>query len=448
MTAPRLHLRLLTLVLLLLCVGWLALWFYLYANANDTAARDVERQLNDTALSLLLGWNQGQKSADGQGTIFNRELGDLPEFELRSQSGEVMVRSRHFPLSSAQTQALEAGFSQHTINGIRWRVFAVQDPSSGRSALVAVPLEVVAQRGTELASAFLTPLLVALPVFGILICLGIWQGLRPLRQISQKLSEVDLDRLDPLRIDLRGVPREMRAPVLAINHLMRRVRDAMASQRAFTSATGHELRTPLAGFKSQVQVALRANEQADKDRALKKLAGAIDGMKRIVDHLLILARVDPVQPQLETAEIDLVALIEKSLTERENAFQTKALKPALDVAAPDARMRGDATLIGSLIGNLLDNAIRHSPTEGHVWVQLALKNGGLELRISDQGSGIPKEQRENVFENFYREPDQRETGSGLGLGIVRAVVLAHGGSVDIVDGPQQGACFMVWLPKN
>ncbi|MBC7183580.1 MAG: ATP-binding protein [Marinobacter sp.] len=111
-------------------------------------------------------------------------------------------------------------------------------------------------------------------------------------------------------------------------------------------------------------------------------------------------------------------------------------------------IEGDATLIRSLIGNLLDNAIRYSPTGGRILVRIDAAGEGCELRVSDQGPGIPDDQQAEVFENFYREPDQRKTGSGLGLGIVRAVALAHGGFVEIVDGPQEGLCVRVWLPKN
>ncbi|KMQ72908.1 sensor histidine kinase [Marinobacter subterrani] len=446
--APRIHLRLLVMVLLLLSAGWLMLWFYLSSSAANTAAKDVDHQLNQAAFSLLMGLNQGLAGGDATGSTPERKPDELPEFELLSESGDVLVRSRRFPLTETQPGQLEAGYSRPRINGIPWRVLTVRDPANGRYVRVAVPLETVAQRGSELASAFVTPLLVALPVLGILVCLGIWQGLRPLRELSVKLSETEVDRLQPLAIDLKRVPREMQAPVLAINRLIRRVREAMASHRAFTSAMGHELRTPLAGFKSQVQVALRSDSQADKDRSLKKLAGAIDGMDRIVDHLLILARVDPVQPQLEASEIDLAALAEKCLTERESLMQAKSLTPELDLAGERLRMQGDATLIGSLIGNLLDNAARYSPVGGRVLVQIAASDGGLELRVSDQGPGIPEGQRAEVFENFHREPDQRKTGSGLGLGIVRAIAQAHGGSVELVDGPQQGACIRVWLPAD
>ncbi|MEX0606334.1 MAG: ATP-binding protein [Marinobacter sp.] len=447
MIAPRIHLRLLVLVLLVLCAGWLVLWLYLTSSAVDTAAKDVDRKLNDTAFSLLMSWSDERTPGGGSEAAFNREPGQLPEFELRSETGEVLLRSRRFPMSSTQPQALNAGFSQDTINGVQWRVLTVRDSANRRYARVAVPLDTVVKRGSELTSVFVTPLLLALPVLGVLVCLGIWQGLRPLRQISQKLSETEIDRLNPLAIDVRRIPQEMRTPVLAINHLIRRVRDAMTSHRAFTSAMGHELRTPLAGFKTQVQVALRSDQQADKDRALKKLAGAIVGMERIVDHLLILARVDPVHPQLKTAEIDLPALVEKKLGELEGALQTKAITPELNITGGSLRMQGNTTLIGSLIGNLLDNAIRYSPIKGLIIIQIAPVSDGLELLVSDQGPGVPEEQRAEVFENFYRDPDQRKTGSGLGLGIVRAITLAHGGSVGIVDGHHQGACIRIWLPK-
>lgn len=446
--SPRLHLRLLVLVLLLLCVGWLGLWLYLSTNVSETAARDVDRQLNQAAFSLLLGWREGQAAAGGDETVVDPAQATLPEFELRSESGEVLVQSRRFPLSDTQSQALEAGFSQPTINGIQWRVLTLRDSPNGRFARVAVPLEAVAQRDSELASAFVTPLLLALPVLGILVSLGIWQALRPLRQIAEKVSETEVDCLEPLAIDLRGVPREMQPPVLAINRLIRRVRQAMVSHRAFTSAMGHELRTPLAGFKSQVQVALRSEQREDKDRSLNKLAAAIDGMERLVDHLLILARVDPVQSRLKMEQVDLSALAEQSLAERESRMQAKALKPELESSGASFSIEGDATLIGSLIGNLLDNAIRYSPTGGRVLVRIDSAGDGCECRVSDQGPGISDDQQADVFENFYREPDQRKTGSGLGLGIVRAVALAHGGSVEIVDGPQEGLCVRVWLPKK
>lgn len=443
-----LHLRLLALVLLVFCAGWIVLWLLLSASVSETAARDIDRQLSQAAFSLMTGWNERGAATRSGPTVLDDRPGQVPEFELRSSSGQLLVQSRRFPLTGVPAEGLVAGFTQPTINGTPWRVLTVQDDANGRYVRVAVPLSAVAERGSELSMAFVRPLALVLPGLGIVIGLGIWQVLRPLRQITRKLSETEVEQLEPLAIDLDRVPREMRPPVLAINRLIQRVRQALASHRAFTSAIGHELRTPLAGFKSQVQVALRSQQETEKDRSLSKLASGIEGMERIVDHLLILARVDPVQPQLKTRVFNLASLVEQSLADREGAIQARTLTAELALEGTGFQMRGDATLIESLVGNLLDNAIQYSPVSGRVLVQLSDLGEGLELRVSDQGPGIPEAQRAEVFENFYRAPEQRKTGSGLGLGIVRAIAQAHGGSVSLIESPQSGACIRVWLPSS
>jgi signal transduction histidine kinase len=268
---------------------------------------------------------------------------------------------------------------------------------------------------------------------------------RALRPVEQIRSEVDLIRSGELdrRVPETGAGDEIDQLAATMNRMLDRLEQTTERQRQFVSDASHELRSPLASIRTQLEVAV-----AHPDRlAWREVAAGVleEGgrMEALVDDLLALARAD--EGAVEASD-DVVALGEVARTEAAG----RASPPVFDVSdVADVAVRGDEGALRRVIRNLLDNAARHAVSV--VRVAMTPSEGAVLLAVEDDGSGIPDEERERVFERFTRLEEARTRdagGTGLGLAVVRAVVEAHGGSVRVVEGELGGARVEVWIPSR
>lgn len=234
----------------------------------------------------------------------------------------------------------------------------------------------------------------------------------------------------------------------SINALLHSVDESAARERAFIADAAHELRTPLAAMRVNVE-ALQSQTADDNQRAL--LSGIVSSSNRatrLVAQLLLLMRSDTsAQPGAEKVVLD--QLLQDRLAILSPLANTRQVELELHADA-DVIIHGRPENLVSLIDNLVENAIKYSPAQGSVTVQLRrqqTKAGIAELRIIDQGPGIPLALRERVFDRFFRITDQTQNGSGLGLAIARSVVLQHGGQITLEDGIDgHGLQVVVTLP--
>lgn len=276
---------------------------------------------------------------------------------------------------------------------------------------------------------------------GGLAWFSISNGLAPLAQLRSALNRRERADLAPL--DPAATPRELAAVVVAFNSLLERLASAARAQDAFLADVAHQLRTPLAGAKLQLEW-LAARHQADPEsgHALSLMKQANERMIRQTSQLLALARAEPSRSIRASFEsLDLAALVAESV----QLFVTQAAGRGIDLgfelaAAP---LRGERFMLRDLVDNLVDNALRYTPHGASVTVRTRMGADGAVLEVEDSGPGIPAAKRARVFQRHVRL-DQQSSGSGLGLAIVRDIARVHGASAAVTDAPgPSGALFIV-----
>ena len=329
------------------------------------------------------------------------------------------------------------GYSTVHRNDRDWRVYTlVQGTHALQVAQAQDEREAIA---TNTAVRALLPFVVLLPLFGALIWFAVGRGLRPLYAMSRAVAKRRPDALAPLAE--RALPEELQPLALSLNDLLARLDAALSAQRRFTAEAAHELRTPLAALQLQLDVARRANDGSARAAAYDDLDAGVARASHLVEQLLTLARIEPEALATRAAECDLVALAKEAIVARGGLAARKGVDLGLAREAP-VHVRGDAANLSTLLSNLLDNALRHTPAGGRVDVAVDDEGGAAVLSVSDTGPGIPAEERERVFDRFYRGAGSSEPGSGLGLSIVKRIADAHQAAISLRD-PEHGSGLVV-----
>jgi two-component system OmpR family sensor kinase len=276
---------------------------------------------------------------------------------------------------------------------------------------------------------------VLFPLLGPMIWFGVGRGLSPLDSMSRALGKRRPDALAPLAE--RGLPDELKPLAASVNALLARLDAALGAQRRFTADAAHELRTPLAALKLQLDVARRVGDDPARTAAYDDLDEGVARASHLVDQLLTLARVEPEALAAHAADCDLVALAKEAIVARGALAAAKRIDLGLARESP-ATVRGDAASLAILLSNLLDNALRYTPEGGRVDVFVERGDEGTAiLTVADTGPGIPADERERVFDRCYRGVGAGATGSGLGLSIVKRIADAHGATLAL-DAPAEG----------
>ncbi|TIQ34462.1 MAG: sensor histidine kinase [Mesorhizobium sp.] len=280
-------------------------------------------------------------------------------------------------------------------------------------------------------------------IAGVFVLLGLRRGLAPLIRLRDAVRSPDRSDLDP--VEVPGAQSEIRPLIDALNAYMERVRAQIAAQRRFIANAAHQLRTPLALMSTQASYALRETAADQRQEALVALQASSGRLARLAEQLLTLSRAEPGSRRPRADRIDLTEAARQVLESQAPKAVERNIDLGLEETGPVAVI-GDGTMLREMIVNLVDNALRYSKPGGSVTVKLAASNGAAELTVTDAGPGIPAEEREHVFERFYRIAGASEEGSGLGLAIVREVVENAGGSVTLGDAAGGGLKVEVRLP--
>jgi two-component system, OmpR family, sensor histidine kinase QseC len=228
---------------------------------------------------------------------------------------------------------------------------------------------------------------------------------------------------------------------------LERMRETLAYERRFTSDAAHELRTPLAAIRANTQVMQAARTPEEFTTAAVNLLASVDRSGRLIEQLLALARVDASASLPQRFEVvDLAPLVHAQIAEHERFAARRRVE--IEASTEPARVRGDRELLGVLLRNLVDNAIRYSRPDTRVVISCDTLADGVELAINDEGVGVLPEERARIFERFYRASGTHDYGSGLGLSIVKRIADLHGASITVSTGAgQRGSCFALWFPK-
>jgi len=421
--------RLLALLLGGFVVAWGAVAATSYVDARHEINELFDAQLAESAQLLLAQVGDEPEEIEVPEHELRHKYQRNVVFQVRDRRGRIVLRS-----AGAPTEALGGardGFDTQAVAGRRWRTFTVADDHHGVRVVVGERDDVRAELARHIALGMLNPLLYALPAFGVLIWLGVGRSLRPLGRLAGTVESRAAENLSP--VDAQGAPREVAPLVGSLNRLFARVREAFEKERRFTDDAAHELRTPLAAIKTHAQVALAAREDAERRRALESIVRGADRAAHLADQLLTLARLDKDAVAPGAASVAVRAIAADIVAQ----LAPWALGKGVDVAleeGPDAVVRGDAALLGVMLRNLLDNAIRYTPAGGQVRVRVTEAAGRATCEVEDTGPGIPAADRPRVFERFYRALGTDEEGSGLGLSIVQRIAELHGAEIELAAG--------------
>ncbi|WP_439686827.1 Sensor protein QseC [Cupriavidus oxalaticus] len=344
-------------------------------------------------------------------------------------SGRSLYLSHSHPALPARA---ELGFSNVTTQQGEWRLYSMQ---LGPTVVqIAQPMSARRTLAARMALRTVAPLLLLLPLLGWLVWMAVGRGLRPLREIAAEVRARDATTLEPLAV--RRMPDEIAPLSAALNQLLARLSHAIDTQRAFVADAAHALRTPLAALQLQAQLVERADSGAARDEAVAKLRQGLERLTHLVTQLLTLARQEPGAATPPREPVDLRALAAGVVAELSQAALDRDIDLGVDGdAGAAAIVHGDADALRILLTNLLDNALAYVPAGSRIDVQVARGGDGrpVELVVSDNGPGIPAEERERVFDRFYRLPEAPTGGSGLGLAIVAEIAQSHGARVALED---------------
>ncbi len=404
--------------------AWLATLAFSYVDAHHEIDELLDAQLVQVGQTLLALAAEADDDIAEEGEIGHKYQKRL-RFQVWTRHGELLLRSADAPDSPMATAD---GFSEVVeADGKhgRWRYYSQWDAKRKLRVEVGENHHVRDELVGHIAWRLLVPALFGLPLLGAWIWLATRRGLAPLREVARDIAGREPTRLAP--VAPAAAPEEIRPLVEAINGLFGRVEAALESERRFTADAAHELRTPLAALTAQAQVAARARDEAERSHALEQLAAGTLRAARLVDQLLTLARVDCERTQRPAQPVALDRLAEETCAA--HGAQALAKDIALELEAEPATVAGDPSLLGMLLRNLVDNAIRYTPAGGRVVVRVGADGDGVRLVVADSGPGIPEGERERVFERFHRLAGQDIEGSGLGLSIVRRIAELHGASI-------------------
>jgi two-component system sensor histidine kinase QseC len=348
-------------------------------------------------------------------------------FQVVASDGALLLLSDNAP--DAALAPLVAGFSERRIGAETWRTFALAG-ARDRWFLVAERSDIRDELAREIALGTALPHLLALPLLALLVALIVNWGTRSIARVAADVEQRPADRLEP--IDPERVPREMKGLVTALNGLFARVAAAIEREQRFTADAAHELRTPISALKLHAENLAGSRDEAQRLASLDGLMRGIRRCERLVAQLLQLNRLERSGERLALARCDLARIVRDCAAEL--APEALARGCELLVVAPESMgMQGDSTLLGVLVRNLVDNAIRHGGQGEEVRVSLGLATGGVLLEVEDQGPGVPAAERAAVFERFRRGEGALAAGSGLGLSIAARVVELHRGRIELAD---------------
>jgi two-component system sensor histidine kinase TctE len=439
-----------------LCILWLISAYIDYDIAKRYVNVAYDRALLESALDI------GRQVRVLRGRIYvdlpevaiqmlrTRETGQL-YYLVTGPDGEYITGEPDIQPARA-TPTGQAHYFDHVYRGQAVRVAAIQLPVETEDVRGQVTVHVLENQSPrlelirELAAGFALPqALVAICAFFV-IWYSVTRALAPLAILRQEIEQRSHRDLSPL--PAARVPSEVRPLIESMNALLQRLSTALTSQQRFIADAAHQLRTPIAGLRTQTELALRLSSPEAVRATLAQLQTAAEHATHLVNQLLSLARAEPSAEQTQTMELlDMTALARDTTTE----WVPRALALGIDLGFEGPHtplhIKGDDFLLHEMLGNLIDNAVRYTQRGGNVTVRLTQAQDAIEIGVEDNGPGIPENEREAVLERFHRVLGTGVDGCGLGLAIVREIVLRHGGHIRLLAGPgNRGTLAQVDLP--
>jgi two-component system, OmpR family, sensor histidine kinase TctE len=419
---------------LVVLLGVAAIAGYPIALFPATAAYDWA--LMDTALSLsrLIGERDStnaqvvSRSAD---ILLRTDQFDHIYYAVHDERGNLIAGDVHLTPPPAHALGSSELYYDRRLNEERVRVAALRVVLKGTPVVVQVAETLVKRQ--RLVTRILTSMIVTEVTLVIIVVLLVWfgigKGLQPLHALRAELESRSPRDLRP--VPENHAPIEVQPVVHALNHLLGRLAAAVQAQQQFVANAAHQLRTPLAGLRMQVEYALRQENPQEWRRTLQTLKPATERAAHLANQLLTLARAEVGAERVHTMRpVDLSAVVEEGA----GVWIPSAIAKEIDLGMElkPAPVSGDPVLIGEILANLVHNAIAYTPVGGSITIRTSVRNSEAILEVEDDGVGIPVAERAQVFKRFHRVDGSPGEGAGLGLAIVQEIAHVHGGHAEIL----------------
>lgn len=430
-------------LLLSLLTAAAAIWILTGVKAYRDALHEVDELLDAhlaQSAALLLAQSGDLDEIDTEHLPLLHKYARRVAFQVWEDGDKLLLHSLNAP--NTRLSARDDGFADERIGNRRWRVYSVW--SDDLLIQVAEEDRARAAIARGVGRNLILPLLLGLPLLGAMIGWSVQRSLRPLVDLSAQVGRRAPDHLAPLLI-ADDMPSELRPLVDRLNVLLARLSASFEAERRITADVAHELRTPIAGLKAQAQVVQRAASDAEREQALHKVIRACDRAARLIDQLLILARLEPAHLRSSGGPVELRALAASIAADLAPQALQRGIE--LSVEGADAPVHGYADLLAVLLRNLVDNAVRYSPDHTHVRIRVTSDQGSTRLQVIDQGPGIDASQHDKLGQRFQRLGRADLGGTGLGLSIARRIAALHGATLGFDTGDAaRGLCVTVSFP--
>lgn len=418
-----LRLRLFAMLLAATGIIWLAAVVWIYVGSREEVEHVLDTRLQEAA-RMVASLASGFDNLPGGSTpAAVQPLGSY-ERQLSCQIWSLDGRRMVAKSSGAPDQQLSpaaSGFSDRVIDGEPWRVFSVEDADHNLRVMVGDRVGLRERLVTDLIKGLLLPALLIAPLLGAAIWASVGQGLRPLRQMAQDLRAREPD--DMRHVETERAPTEVRPLAVALNGLLSSVEAARRHEREVTAFAAHELRTPLAGLKTQAQVALAANDPKVVRGALEQIVTAVDRSTRLVRQLLTIARLDSDTIDAPLAPVAVGTILEEIVAATPRHERTTV---TIDESVRTMMLNTNAECLQLALRNLHENAVQHMHEGRVVWTAR-----GNAIAIEDEGPGIPADELDQIGRRFFRGRLRSPLGSGLGLAIVKLALAKIGAQLTI-----------------
>jgi two-component system sensor histidine kinase QseC len=343
------------------------------------------------------------------------------------EAGELREHSANAP--QEPLSELVSGYGYRNFGDYRWRTYALAAPRAARWILTAERIDTRNELAEGIILESVVPVVLALPLAGLLIWFVVGHGLAPLHRLADRLRDKRADDLGPLPREEQ--PRELMQVITSINGLLRRLDASFQREKRFAADAAHELRTPLSAMK--IHLHNLALDLPDGNENLHQLETATSRMQNVVEQILALHRTAPDEIMVRFEPVDLHALAQDYIARRYSQYEAR--QQLLELEGTPVCVAGDRFALETLLRNLLDNASKYTPEKGSVRVTVSEAGDRVILVVEDSGPGIPADQHARIFDRFYRlHGDQHASGvigCGLGLSIVRHVADLHHATISL-----------------
>ena len=441
------------------------IWGVSYEMLSNGLARDVDASLESVGTAISKTLNEppsGALPADLEAMLREFLGPEFPErfFQLLDPLGR---SDPQFPNSFPEELSPDPKAMENAVKGIR-TFSTIQGEGPYPSRILTLPV-IQGKRVTQILQVgmslegvylarrrFLLILAILGPVAVLLAGGGGWLlarwALVPVDRMVSTARRIGGTNLEE-RINHKGIDDELGRLARTLNEMLERLESSFRQTRQFTADAAHELRTPLTALKGEMEMALRSvRDPLEYQSVIASNLEEIEHLYRLVEDLLLLSRADAGALGIAEEDVDLQALITEAVRRASVLAEARSVALTAETSSP-VPFTGDSRRLLQILLNLVDNAIKFTPAGGQVMVNLNREGSWAVISVQDTGIGIPPEEQEKIFQRFYRvqKGRSRDTGgTGLGLCIVRSLVEAHRGHIELESSPGNGSTFRIFLP--